>query len=117
MKTPIDVKLGSTKYGFYHIDVTKNYTEIQKNKMPWHVLSILNGDIYAREMGLHEITLNNYLLEAMPELAIDKWGNSTTLPSLLRDFHKGKLIEYGYGKKIKITELGKKFLQNNVIEE
>ena len=39
---PLNIKLGTKKKGgFYHLDVEKEYTQIQKGRMPELVLQIL----------------------------------------------------------------------------
>ncbi len=113
MRNPIQVKLGSSTFkGFYSMDVEKVYTEIQKDRMPYNVLSILSESTLRVELGMSELSISDNLLSIQPELAVDQYGYSSTLPILLKDFIKGKLVQKS-GSKFKITPLGIDFLKNN----
>ena len=121
----VQVKLGSGKrYSFYNIDSDKEYTEIQANKMPWNVLTILDeANDALKHFGMHEMTLTERLLDVQPELAVNEHGESSSLSILLRDFIKGNLVELtnpgasrSEYKKVKLTKLGKEFLTHNVLE-
>lgn len=119
----VQIKLGSGKsYSFYNIDTNKEYTEIKHGKMPWNILNILNETVGSlKYLGLHELTLTERLLDVQPELTVNEFGESSSLPMLLRDFKKANLVEFigntgrNEYKKIKITKLGIKFLKNNTI--
>jgi len=119
-KTPIKVKLGSTGYGFYNSDTDKEFTTIQKDKMTYNVLTILSADRGIRLQGTIEKKLSDSLLELQPDLAVNDYGESTTLQSLLKDLRKGDLVEENdnyQSSKVQITDLGISFLKHNVIED
>jgi len=112
----VQVKLGSSSSrGFYSPDIEKEYTEIQEGKMPHTVLGILQRNIVTIELGITELGLSDSLLKVRPDLAVDEYGYSSTLPSLLKDFTKSKLVTLERGK-YKITKLGVEFYKNNVQE-
>lgn len=113
-QTPMMIKLGTKNSGFYHEGINKEYTELQMDKMPYQVLSILQGDIVTQEIGISTLTLSDRLLKIRPDLAIDDYGYSTTLPILLKDFEKAELVEL-YRGKVKITPLGIRFSKSNII--
>ena len=116
VRNPLQIKLGSSRSrGFYSIDVEKEYTEIQKGKMPYLVLSLLSESPLRIGLGFNILTLSDRLIDIRPDLATDEYGYSSTLPSLLKDFAKGKLVTYNRSS-VKITELGLQFLKHNVKE-
>jgi len=117
MRTPINVKLGrsNARHGFYKINVEKEYTEIQKNKMTYNVLNAMSN-FAMNELGMHELTLAERVLEIQPELSHDEYGYLTTLPSLMKDLVAGGLVDYAKNGS-RITKLGRKFLENNVITD
>lgn len=109
------VKLGTAKtHGFYSINVEKEYTEIHEGKMPHTVLCILSESPVIIGLGLNPLTISDKLLKIRSDLAVDDYGYSTTLPTLLKDFMAGDLVEKVQGK-FRITPLGLKFLKENVI--
>jgi len=112
----VQVKLGSSKSrGFYSMDIDKPYTEIQANKMPYNVLSILQSDIISREIGVTELTLSDKLLRIQPDLAVDQYGYSSTLPILLKDFIAADLV-FKDRNKYRITSLGIEFFKSNIMD-
>lgn len=127
MISPLNIKLGTSKKGgFYHIDVEKEYTQIQKGRMPELVLQIL-VDLQKEFPGnFTGFCCKNFVshrlmrTEIGEELKFDEYGYQVSLNSLLKDFLNAGLIE---GKVrmndwsvVKITSLGEKFLQLNVID-
>jgi hypothetical protein len=112
-QTPIMVKLGGNSERGFYPETNKPYTEIVKGKMPHNVLSILSNDIISLELGLSELTISDRLLIVQPDLAVDDYGYSTTLPMLLKDFIKGELVEKCKNGKFKITKIGLLFVKHN----
>lgn len=127
MTSPLNIKLGTSKKGgFYHIDVEKEYTQIQKGRMPELVLQIL-VDLQKEFPGNFTgfcckkfVSHRLMRTEIGEELKFDEYGYQVSLNSLLKDFLNAGLIEgkvrmNGWSV-VKITPLGKKFLQLNVID-
>lgn len=123
MSNQVQVKLGSSKSCSFYSTVTKKpYTEIQKDKMPWNILNILaNLNPVLTELGYNKISLSNSLLAVQPDLAVNEFGESSSLDVLLRDFVKGELVEmFWKGSRsttpyIKLTKKGRDFFKYNVI--
>lgn len=118
-QNPVNVKLGHKKhFGFYTPVSNTTYTLVQENKMTHNVLKILTRDDFAVHMGMFYSTLSDYLVDVMPDIAVDEYGYSTTLEMLLKDLEMGELITREYNGrsscKNKITALGIEFLKRNV---
>ena len=120
----VKVKLGKgNKWGFYSDSVKKDVTEIEKDKMPYNVLDILRNpkSKFEQQEGIAYNILNERILSIMPDLKTDDYGESVTLPFLLKDFEKAGLIKIkhnrGLNTRVKITRIGKQFINENVIEQ
>ena len=66
-------------------------------------------------MGMYFTQLSDKLIDLQPELAVNDYGQSTTLPSLIKDLVDGDLLMDT--QKVQITDLGREFLKHNVIQD
>ena len=121
----VQVKLGTKKSGgFYNFDVEKEYTELQKGRMPHLVLQIL-ADLekefpgnFKGFCGKRFISSRLMRSDIGEDLKFDDYGYQVSLNSLLKDFLKAGLIQgrvrTADWSTVKITSLGKEFLKYNI---
>lgn len=123
----VQVKLGTKKSGgFYKVDCEKEYTELQKGRMPHLVLQIL-ADLekefpgnFKGFCGKSFISHRLMRSDIGEELKFDSYGYQVSLNLLLKDFLSAGLVEgrvrTNDWSTVKITKLGKEFLKNNIID-